>query len=77
MAVSKELTLVDCPNCPGTKPVILEFTPVMSKDKMFVYKCPTCNLKGEMSWPTNGETAIKSWNHTIKTMVEHVSYKKT
>jgi predicted RNA-binding Zn-ribbon protein involved in translation (DUF1610 family) len=73
MATSKELTLVDCP-C-GGKPTIAEITCVMSKDKMYVYKCPTCGLKGEMYWPKDGELAIKSWNHTIKTMVEHVKYK--
>ena len=78
MAASKELTLVDCP-C-GTKPVITTVLSVMfkdDKDKMFVYKCPACGQTGEMYWPADGETAIKSWNHTIKTLVEHVRYKKS
>ena len=75
MAASKELTLVNC-DC-GTKPLLTEIVPVMTKDKMFVYKCPACGQAGEILWPKDGETAIKSWNHTIKTKVEHIRYKKT
>lgn len=75
MATPKELTLVNC-DC-GTKPELTEIVPIMCKEKMYVYKCPNCKQAGEMYWPTDGETAIKSWNHTIKTKVEHVRYKKT
>ena len=73
MAASKELTLVDCP-C-GGKPAISQKTSVMDKDILYVYKCPNCGLTGEICWSSDGPTAIKSWNHTIKTMVEHVKYK--
>lgn len=75
MAASKEIVLVDCP-C-GTKPVITEKIGAMTKDKMFVYKCPKCALTGEMYWTKDDETTVSSWNHTVKTLVEHVRYKKT
>jgi hypothetical protein len=73
MANPKELTLVDC-TC-GSKPVLTEFLGVMTKSKLYVYKCPSCGQTGEMFWPNNGEIVIKSWNHTIKTKIEHVKFK--
>lgn len=72
-AASKELTLINCP-C-GTKPELVELLGVLTKSKMVVYKCPSCGQPGEMYWPTDGENAIKSWNHTIKTKLNHVKNK--
>jgi DNA-directed RNA polymerase subunit RPC12/RpoP len=74
MAASpKELTLINC-TC-GSKPVLVEKLGVISKSKMVVYKCPSCGQTGEMNWPADGENAIKSWNHTINTKLNHVKNK--
>jgi hypothetical protein len=75
MSKSEPLTLMNCV-C-GTTPLITTELGIMSKTIGYFYKCPKCATEGEMKWPSDGEIVVKSWNHTINTIVNHVRNKKT